>query len=237
MKKQFFTYLSFALLGLTGCSDDEGPAGGDGGADETISGADSEDTGSSTDDDSSVEQGDTTVDDSTETGDGSSGPDDSATDEEASEGVVSTEFSLEEIYAFYDERCLPTQMQADMFKSPVRRLTGRVVSGSLVEEDGQEALQQTARLGYELELNWEAGAKDGDRVPVSGWVYSPAYKTLPDVYRCFSGELQMRITRNGRLYYLFAGNQVSEGFADGSCGEPIPIEDNEFVAGCLPDEY
>ena len=71
MKKQFFTYLSFALLGLTGCSDDEGPAGGDGGADETISGADSEDTGSSTDDDSSVEQGDTTVDDSTETGDGS----------------------------------------------------------------------------------------------------------------------------------------------------------------------
>ena len=47
----------------------------------------------------------------------------------------------------------------------------------------------------------------------------------------------MRITRNGRLYYLFAGNKVSEGFADGSCGEPIPIEDDEWVGGCLPDEY
>ncbi len=237
MKKQFFTYLSFALLGLTGCSDDEGSAGGNGGADETISGADSENSGSSTDDDSSVEQGDTTVDDSTETDDGSSGPDDSATDEEASEGAVSTEESLEEIYARYDERCLPTQMQVDISKSSSERLTGRVVSGSLVEENGQEALQQTARLGYELELNWEAGAEDGDRVPVSGWVFAPAYKEIPEVYRCFSGELQMRITRNGRLYYLFAGNQVSEGFADGSCGEPIPIEDDEWVGGCLPDEY
>ncbi|MCH2109271.1 MAG: hypothetical protein MK135_08075, partial [Polyangiaceae bacterium] len=167
-----------------------------------------------------------------------SDPDDSATDEEASEGVVSTEKSLEEIYARYDERCFPTQMQADMFKSNPRALTGRVVSGSLVEENGQEALQQTARLGYELELNWEAGAKDGDRVPVSGWVMAPVTNGQnPEEYRCFSGELQVRITRNGRLYYLFAGNQVSEGFADGSCGEPIPIEDNEWVGGCLPDEY
>ena len=45
------------------------------------------------------------------------------------------------------------------------------------------------------------------------------------------GNLQLR----NRMIVSSMGVNLAE--ADGSCGEPIPIEDNEFVAGCLPDEY
>lgn len=113
------------------------------------------------------------------------------------------------------------------------RLTGRVVDGSLAVEGEEEVLEQQARLGHVVRLRWADGVADGAQVPVSGWVEQ---SREPDSsrYRCFDGEVRVRVNDGGDVFYVFAADAVSDATADGTCGAPTAKEE---VYGCLPADY
>lgn len=113
------------------------------------------------------------------------------------------------------------------------RLTGRVVEGSLSVVGTEEVLEQQARLGHVVRLRWADGVDDGAQVPVSGWVEHNR-EPDPSRYRCFEGEVQVRVNDRGDVFYIFAADKISEAMADGTCGASTPQEE---VYGCLPADY
>jgi hypothetical protein len=114
------------------------------------------------------------------------------------------------------------------------RLTGRVVDGSVMVEGADEVLKQEAILGHLAQLRWADGAADGAQVPVKGWIKQSREPDTDSRYRCFTGEVQVRADDRGEVYYIFAGNSLSEATADGACGAATTKEE---IHGCLPAEY
>jgi hypothetical protein len=114
------------------------------------------------------------------------------------------------------------------------RITGRVVDGSVMVEGAEEVLQQESITGHLVQLRWVDGAADGAQVPVKGWVKQIRDPATDSRYRCFNGEVQVRANDRGDVYYIFAGDSLSEATADGACGAATTKEE---IRGCLPAEY
>lgn len=207
-------------LTLGGCGDDgSGEGGSDGGS--GGAGVDGSTGGSSG---------------SGETG-GASSTGGSSTGGSSTGGSGSDADRITELMADAEEECrlremrVVVQFEEDTFAA---RLTGRVVDGSLTVSGSEELLEQEARLGHTVRLRWASGVADGDRVPVSGWVMQ-SRDPEENRYRCFDGEVQVRVDRSGDAFYLFGADVVYEGNPDGTCGARTSAD--EVALGCLPHDY
>lgn len=112
-------------------------------------------------------------------------------------------------------------------------LDGRVVDGSLAMDGGDEVLQQESIAGHKVELRWGPGVADGDQVSVSGWV-EQSRQSGENRYRCFDGQVRVRVDDRGDVFYVFASDTLYEASADGTCGAATSGEE---AYGCLPDDY